>query len=170
MNKNNKITMMPVADLVPYANNARTHSEAQIDKLCASIAEFGFVNPVLVDGQGVIIAGHGRVMAAKKSGLTAVPTLLIDHLTEAQKKAYISADNQLALDAGWDMDMLGLELDELAMLDFDLSLTGFSLDDIDPTIEFNPIDDQPKSDDEIVKSSTVVCPKCGCTLELEGKK
>jgi len=135
MNKNNKITMMPVADLVPYANNARTHSEAQIDKLCASIAEFGFVNPVLVDGQGVIIAGHGRVMAAKKSGLTAVPTLLVDHLTEAQKKAYIIADNQLALDAGWDENLLKLELQYLQELDFDLSKLGFAELELDAGIK-----------------------------------
>lgn len=113
-----------VNDLIPYARNSRTHSDAQVAKIAASIKEFGFLNPVIVDGENGIIAGHGRVLAAQKLGLKDVPVLEASHLTEAQKRAYIIADNRLALDAGWDDEMLRVELAELADLDFDLELTG----------------------------------------------
>lgn len=126
-----KIIMKPVDALIPYANNARTHSSTQIDKLCASLREFGFVNPVLVDGQDGIIAGHGRVMAAKKAGMISVPTLLIDNLTDAQKRAYILADNKLALDAGWDESLLRLEMLDLQQLGYDIGLSGFDSAEID---------------------------------------
>lgn len=119
-----------VADLIPYARNSRTHSDAQINKIAASIKEFGFLNPVIVDGSNGIIAGHGRIMAAQKLGIDDVPVVEASHLTEAQKRAYIIADNRLALDAGWDDEMLRVELQELDDLDFDLSLTGFEADEI----------------------------------------
>lgn len=115
--------------LIPYANNSRTHSDAQVSQVAASIKEFGFTNPVLIDEQGGIIAGHGRVMAAKKLGLAEVPCIVLDGLSEAQKKAYIIADNKLALNSGWDADMLKVEMERLGELGFDLSLTGF--DDIE---------------------------------------
>lgn len=118
------------ADLIPYARNSRTHSDAQVAKLAASIKEFGFLNPVIVDGDNGIIAGHGRILAAQKMGLEAVPTIEADHLTEAQRRAYIIADNRLALDAGWDADLLRIELGDLDAEGFDLSLTGFDLDEI----------------------------------------
>ena len=119
-----------VKDLIPYANNARTHSDEQVTQIASSIKEFGFINPVIVDADGGIIAGHGRVMAAKKLGIDEVPTLLVEHLSEAQKKAYILADNKMALNAGWDDALLAIELQDLQGLDFDLSLTGFDLDEI----------------------------------------
>ena len=119
-----------VADLIPYANNARTHSEDQVLQIASSIKEFGFINPVIVDADGGIIAGHGRVMAAKKLGIDELPTVLVDHLTDAQKKAYILADNKMALNAGWDDDLLALELSDLKELDFDLALTGFDDDEL----------------------------------------
>lgn len=119
-----------VADLIPYARNSRTHSDDQVTKIAASIKEFGFLNPVIVDGQNGIIAGHGRVMAAKKLGLEDVPVIEASHLSEAQRRAYVIADNRLALDAGWDEEMLRVELAELEGLGFDLELTGFSLDEI----------------------------------------
>jgi hypothetical protein len=119
-----------VADLIPYARNSRTHSDVQINKIAASIKEFGFLNPVIVDGSNGIIAGHGRIMAAQKLGIDEVPIVEASHLTEAQKRAYIIADNRLALDAGWDDEMLRVELQELDDLDFDLSLTGFDADEI----------------------------------------
>lgn len=118
------------ADLIPYARNSRTHSDAQIAKLAASIKEFGFLNPVIVDGYNGIIAGHGRILAAQKLGLEAVPTIEADHLTEAQRRAYIIADNRLALDAGWDDELLRIELGDLDAEGFDLSLTGFDMDEI----------------------------------------
>lgn len=121
----------PVESLIPYARNSRTHSDEQVDKIAASIKEFGFLNPVIIDGENGIIAGHGRIMAAKKLGLTDVPVVEASHLTYAQRRAYIIADNRLALDAGWDDEMLRIEFEELEGLGFDLELTGFTLDEID---------------------------------------
>jgi DNA modification methylase len=115
-----------VADLVPYARNARTHSPAQVAKIAASIQEWGWTNPVLVDVTGSIIAGHGRVLAAKNLGIVDVPVMVASGWTEAQRRAYVLADNRLALDAGWDEDLLRSELVELGELGFDLPLTGFS--------------------------------------------
>lgn len=114
-----------VDSLVPYARNARTHSAAQIDKLVALISEYGWTNPVLVDGERGIIAGHGRVLAARKLGMVEVPTIELSHLSEAQRRAYVIADNRSALDAGWDDELLRLELGELRDEGFDLGLTGF---------------------------------------------
>jgi DNA modification methylase len=111
--------------LIPWARNPRTHSDAQIAQIAASIAEFGFNNPILVDTKAGIIAGHGRLLAAHKLGLTEVPVIVLDHLTEAQKRAYIIADNQLALNAGWDEDLLRAELAALQAEDFDVSVIGF---------------------------------------------
>lgn len=119
-----------VADLVPYARNSRTHSAQQVDKIAASIREFGFLNPIIVDGQSGIIAGHGRVLAAQKLGLAELPVIEASHLTEAQRRAYIIADNRLALDAGWDNEMLKVELTDLQQGGFNLELTGFNLDEI----------------------------------------
>ena len=126
-----KITVKKVAELIPYANNSRTHSDEQVAQIAASIKEFGWTNPILVDGTNGIIAGHGRLMAARKLGHTEVPTIELKDLTEAQKKAYIIADNKLALNAGWDNDLLKIEFDQLKDLGFDLELTGFSLDEIE---------------------------------------
>ena len=123
--------------LVPYARNSRTHSGAQVDKIAASIREFGFLNPVIIDGENGIIAGHGRVMAAQKLGLAEVPCVEASHLTKAQKQAYILADNRLALDAGWDNDMLKIELSELQGDGFNLELTGFSLDELAGFLDTN---------------------------------
>jgi hypothetical protein len=114
-----------INDLIPYARNSRTHSDEQVIQIAASIKEFGFTNPVLIDTDNGIIAGHGRVMAAKKLGLKEVPCIVADGWTDAQKKAYIIADNKLALNAGWDNALLALEFAELEELGFDLSLTGF---------------------------------------------
>jgi DNA modification methylase len=116
--------------LIPYVNNARTHSDAQVAQIAASIKEFGFTNPVLIDGENGIIAGHGRVLAARKLGMTEVPTIELSHLSTAQKKAYILADNKLALNADWDDELLNVEFGELKELGFDLELTGFTLDEI----------------------------------------
>jgi len=121
-----KVERRSIAELVPYARNARTHSPAQISKIAASIREWGWTNPVLVDEQGGIIAGHGRVLAAQKLGISDVPVLVATGWTEAQRRAYVLADNRLALDAGWDEDLLRSELADLGELGFDLPLTGFS--------------------------------------------
>lgn len=126
MKTTNEMQMVPVEDLVPYARNARTHSPEQITKIRASIREFGFVNPLIIDRDYNVIAGHGRLEAAKKERYTEVPCVFVDDLTDAQKKAYILADNRMALDAGWDNDLLKLELSELQEMNFDLGLTGFT--------------------------------------------
>ena len=120
-----------VASLRPYSGNARTHSKKQIKQISTSIERFGFTNPVLVSDAGEIIAGHGRVEAAKLLGLKAVPTLALSHLTVAERRAYVLADNKLALNAGWDRDILAIELQSLVDLDFDVELTGFSLAEVD---------------------------------------
>jgi DNA modification methylase len=126
-----KIEQLPTADLIPYARNTRTHSPEQVAQIAGSIREFGFTNPVLIDGENGIIAGHGRVMAAQKLGLTKVPCIRLAHLTETQKRAYIIADNKLALNAGWDEEMLALEIGELQETDFDIDLLGFDQSEID---------------------------------------
>jgi DNA modification methylase len=127
---NPEYKMALVVDLIPYARNSRTHTDDQITKVASSIKEFGFLNPVIVDGDNGIIAGHCRILAAKKLGIVEVPTIEASHLSEAQKKAYIITDNRLALDAGWDDEMLKLEIAELDEMDFDLSLTGFNDDEL----------------------------------------
>jgi site-specific DNA-methyltransferase (adenine-specific) len=124
------IEYISVDKLVPYARNSRTHSDAQVAQIAASIKEFGFTNPVLIDGGGGIIAGHGRVMAARSMKIDTVPCIRLGHLTDAQKKAYVIADNKLALNAGWDNELLAIELGELGDLGFDLELTGFTDDEI----------------------------------------
>lgn len=117
--------LVSISKLVPYVNNARTHSPEQINKLRASLREFGFINPVIIDREFGIIAGHGRVMAAREEGIAEVPCVFVDHLTEAQKKAYILADNRMAMDAGWDEELLRVEIEALQGADFNVGLTGF---------------------------------------------
>lgn len=126
MNLPNEIEHLSVEDLVPYIRNSRTHSDAQVLQIAASIKEFGFTNPVLIDKDGGIIAGHGRVMAARKLKLEEVPCIRLSHLTETQARALVIADNKLALNAGWDDNMLAIELKDLEDQGYDLSITGFS--------------------------------------------
>jgi DNA modification methylase len=125
-----KIEQLSVGDLIPFAKNSRTHDDAQVAQIAASIKEFGFTNPILIDEQSGIIAGHGRLLAARKLQLSEVPCIRLSHLTDAQKRAYVIADNKLALNAGWDDEMLALELGDLKDMEFDLSLIGFSTDEI----------------------------------------
>ena len=126
-----QLEQRPIADLLPYARNARTHSDAQVAQIAASIAEFGFVNPILVAGDNTLIAGHGRLAAAHKLGLETVPVLVLDHLSDTQRRALIIADNKLAENAGWDTELLALELAELQDSDVDLGLMGFDDAEID---------------------------------------
>lgn len=137
-----QVKVKSVDELIPYARNSRTHSEEQVLQIASSIREFGFNNPVLIDQDGGIIAGHGRVLAARKIGINEVPTIELSHLTETQKKAYVIADNKIALNAGWDEEMLKLELEELRLADFDIDLTGFTDE------EFNLLMDEPETQKE----------------------
>ena len=125
MKTTTEMKLVPIGKLVPYVNNARTHSPEQINKLRSSLREFGFINPVIIDRDFGVIAGHGRILAAKEEGIAEVPCVFADHLTEAQKKAYIIADNRMAMDAGWDEELLRVEIEALQAEAFDLSLTGF---------------------------------------------
>ena len=132
-----EMQLVPLSKLVPYINNARTHSPEQVTKLRSSLREFGFVNPVIIDRDYGIIAGHGRVMAAKEEGIEEVPCVFVDYLTEAQKKAYIIADNRFAQDAGWDEELLRIEIEALQGMDFDVGLTGFNDDEIADLFDAN---------------------------------
>src|ERR1700675_4950686 len=125
-----RIELWPLDKFIPFARNPRTHSEAQVTQIAASIAEFGFNNPILVDTEAGIIAGHGRLLAARKLQLTEVPVIVLDHLSETQKRAYIIADNQLALNAGWDDELLQAELTALQQDDFNINLIGFEDEDL----------------------------------------
>lgn len=125
MNKVSEMNLVDVDKLIPYVNNARTHSKEQINKLRASIREFGFINPVIIDRDYNVIAGHGRILASQEEGIDKVPCVFVDYLTDAQKKAYIIADNRMALDADWDEELLKIEIESLKDDDFDLSFTGF---------------------------------------------
>jgi site-specific DNA-methyltransferase (adenine-specific) len=135
---NPKIEQRLVADLIPYAANSRTHSDAQVAQIAASIKEFGWTNPILIDGDNTIIAGHGRLLAARKLGLDTVPAIILDHLSKAQQRALVIADNQLALNAGWDMDMLKAEIEDLNLENFDINLLGFDEKFLDGLLEPEP--------------------------------
>lgn len=128
--KNLSVHYVDIGTLIPYINNARIHSDGQVAQIAASIKEFGFNNPILTDGDNGIIAGHGRLLAAQKLGLDKVPTIELSHLTPAQKRAFILADNRIAENAEWDMELVRQELESLEVEGFDLSLTGFNLDDL----------------------------------------
>ena len=160
-----EIKYKKIGELTPYTNNARTHSDEQVDQIVASIKEFGFTNPLLIDEKGEIIAGHGRLAAAKKLNMDEVPTIELKGLSEAQKRAYVIADNKLALNAGWDEELLKAEFEALQNLDFDLELTGFSEDELEEMgllgdgIEINTdkADDVPEIDEyPIIKQGDLI--------------
>ncbi len=160
-----KVEYKNIKELIPYCNNSRTHSDEQVLQIASSIKEFGFTNPVLIDGQGGIIAGHGRIMAAQKLKMDEVPTITLSDLSEAQKKAYIIADNKLALNSGWDDELLKIELEQLKELDFDLGLIGF--DEIELGNMFLDGEDLTEPDSSTKEIDTdeyemsCICPKCG---------
>ena len=141
-----EIVYKNIDELLPYVNNARTHDEMQISQIASSIKEFGFNSPIASDNDNMILCGHGRLLGAKKLGLKEVPTVCLSHLTPQEKKAYILADNKIALNSGWDFDLLKLEFEDLKSVDFDLSLTGFSDNEINDL--FNDIDQKDAKDDD----------------------
>ena len=146
MTTTTEMQLVNINKLIPYVNNARTHSTEQITKLRSSLREFGFVNPIIVDKDFNVLAGHGRLMAAKAEGITEVPCVFAEHLTEAQKKGYILADNRMAMDAGWDDELLKVEMEALQDMGFDLSMTGFDTDELDELFK-NEDDSEVKDDD-----------------------
>ena len=145
--------LVPVDQFIPYVNNARTHSKEQITKLRSSLREFGFINPAIIDKDYNVLAGHGRIAAAKEEGMTSIPCVFVEHLTEAQKKAYILADNRYAMDAGWDEELLKVEMEELQGLGFDLALTDF--DESELADFFGSNDDSEVEDDEFDLNSAL---------------
>ncbi|WP_126284508.1 ParB/Srx family N-terminal domain-containing protein [Burkholderia stagnalis] len=152
----------PLDALIPYARNARTHSDAQVAQIAASLREFGWTNPILIDDDGNVIAGHGRLLAARKLDYAVAPTICLSHLTPAQRRAYVIADNKLAELAGWDCDLLALELGELNALSFDVSKLGFAPEEVADLLvgpSFGPAsaDSQGKLDEK----APIVCPNCG---------
>ncbi len=157
------VEQVAVEKLIPYANNARTHSDGQVAQIAASIREFGFNNPVLIDEQSSIIAGHGRVLAARKLELDSVPCIRLNHLSETQRRAYIIADNKIAMNAGWDDELLALELSELAESGVNTDLTGFDLSEI-ANLSFDgaKIGQSPDDFREVDEEEMLhICPKCG---------
>ena len=140
-----EMQLISIDKLVPYVNNARTHSAEQILKLRSSLREFGFVNPIIIDREFNVIAGHGRLMAAKEEGIEEVPCVFVDYLTDAQKKAYILADNRMAMDAGWDEELLKIEMEELQNLGYDLEFTGFDEKEL---ADLFGVDDKEVKEDE----------------------
>ncbi len=166
----NKIEQWPTGKLLPYARNARTHSEEQVAQIAASIVEFGFTNPILAGSDGIIVAGHGRLTAAQKLGLEVVPVVVLDHLTPTQRRALIIADNRIAENAGWDDAMLRVELDALRDDDFDLSLTGFDADALADLYEGDEGDTGQTGDDEVPESQDAVISRPGDVWLLGGHR
>jgi ParB-like chromosome segregation protein Spo0J len=162
-NPADKVERWSIDKLTPYARNSRTHSDEQISQLAASIKEWGWTTPVLVDEDGSIIAGHGRTLAAQRLKMTEVPVMVAKGWSDAKKRAYVIADNKLAMNAGWDEQMLALELAEIKELGFDLDLTGFAAEDIQalqtPDFEPGTEDDQGKLDQ--LDPKYIACPHCG---------
>jgi len=158
-----KIEYVATDDLIPYIHNSRTHSEAQVKQIAASIREFGFTNPILIDDEGTIIAGHGRVMADKVLQLDQVPTITLGALSDAQRKAYVIADNKLALNAGWDTEVLLAEIESLQDLNFDTQLLGFSADELSEMLNIEEIELKEESYAEIFN----VIVECGDEMEQE---
>ncbi len=144
-----KVEQRKIEALIPYVNNSRTHSDEQVAQIAASVREFGWTNPILVDGQNGIIAGHGRLAAARKLGLTEVPVIVLDHLTEAQKKALVIADNKLASNAGWDDEMLRLELGDLQEMGFDATIAGFTTEELDALLNVTEGTDGLTDEDDV---------------------
>ncbi len=149
-----KIEQWPTAKLLPYARNARTHSDAQVAQIAASIAEFGFTNPILAGSDGVIVAGHGRLAAAQKLGLEVVPVVVLDHLSPTQRRALVIADNRIAENAGWDEAMLRIELEALQSEGFDLDITGFDADALAELMAGDEPDAEGQTDDDAVPEVT----------------
>lgn len=163
------LEIMAVSALIPYARNSRTHSETQVGQIAASIREFGFTNPILIADDNTVIAGHGRLLAAQNLGLADVPCLRLSGMTDAQRRAYVIADNKLALNAGWDDELLALELGDLDQNGFNLTLTGFDLGEI--TALFDQPDFAPGTESEQGKldqlsPKIVQCPHCGQEYDL----
>lgn len=157
-----QLKYVSVDALIPYARNSRTHSDEQVAQIAASIKEFGFTNPVLIDADNGIVAGHGRLLAARKLGMKEVPTINFGHLTDTQRRAYVIADNKLALNAGWDWDILKVELNDLNAGGYNMALLGFDANDLALAMGLAAIDEEQEDRDEPQREKgPTTCPACG---------
>jgi ParB family transcriptional regulator, chromosome partitioning protein len=166
-----KIEYISTDELIPYYANSRTHSESQVKQIAASIREFGFTNPILIDEKGTIIAGHGRLVAAQLLNIDEVPTITLNGLTDIQRKAYVIADNKLALNSGWDIDILGNELKGLEEFDFNLGLLGFEeaeLNTLLGQIDFSPATEEEQGKLDQLDPKYIDCPHCGKEFDMRG--
>jgi ParB-like chromosome segregation protein Spo0J len=163
-NSSPQIVMAAVDDLIPYASNARVHSDAQIAQIAASIREFGWTNPLLIDAENNLIAGHGRLMAARKLNLQTVPVIVMSHLTTSQRKALVIADNKIGLNSGWDDELLAAELQGLSDGDFELGLIGFDADELSKLLGLDNLIDEPNNEEDIVSVFEVAV---SCSNESE---
>jgi ParB-like chromosome segregation protein Spo0J len=164
-----EVAYIATTDLIPYANNPRTHSDQQVAQVAASIQEFGFNNPILIDEHNGIIAGHGRLAAAQKLDLKLVPTIMLEGLTEAQRKAYVIADNKLTENGGWDNDLLAVEIERLAELEIDIDLTGFDaqeLEVITQEVSFEPASEDEQGQLDQLDPKWIDCPHCGKEFDM----
>ncbi len=159
-NDKQQIEYVQLSELTPYARNSRTHSPEQVKRIAASIREFGFTNPVLIDSDGTIIAGHGRVLAAQHLQMDNVPVVRLEYMTEQQKRAYVIADNRIALDAGWDEELLRVELDTLHADGYDVAMTGFGADEL-AELMADEVDAEQAPDDDVQ-----LCPHCGSKMKI----
>ena len=156
-----KIEELKIEKLIPYSGNTRTHNEKQVAQIASSIKEFGFTNPILIDSANGVIAGHGRLLAAQKLGMEILPCIRLGHLSDAQRRAYVIADNKLALNAGWDEEALAAEIERLLEDNFDLDLTGFSEDEINiNTPDFDPGNENEQGQLDELEPKFVKCPSC----------
>lgn len=156
-------------DLIPYINNSRTHDNVHIKQIASSIKEFGFTNPILIDENNMTIAGHGRLMAAKTLNIDEVPTITLSDLNEEQRKAYVIADNKLALNAGWDMGILKDELQELSNMDYNLDILGFDVDEIKlilDEVNFEPASQDEQGQLDELDPKWINCPHCGKEFDM----
>ena len=164
-----EISYIATTDLIPYANNPRTHSDQQVSQVASSIKEFGFNNPILIDEHNGIIAGHGRLAAAQKLDLKLVPTITLAGLSEAQRKAYVIADNKLTENGGWDYDLLAVEIERLTELEIDVDLTGFDAEElqvITQNVDFEPASENEQGKLDELDPKWINCPHCGEEFDM----
>ncbi len=164
-----EIAYIATTDLIPYANNPRTHSEQQVSQVASSIKEFGFNNPILIDEHNGIIAGHGRLAAAQKLNFKLVPTITLAGLSEAQRKAYVIADNKLTENGGWDYDLLAVEIERLTELEIDVDLTGFDAEElqvITQNVDFKPASENEQGKLDELDPKWIDCPHCGKEFDM----
>ena len=160
MHKSEKVEQIAIGELIPYVNNSRTHPEKQIEQIASSMREFGFTAPILCDENNTVLAGHGRLLAAKKLKLDRVPVVRVEHLSEAQKKAYVIADNKIAMNSGWDLDLLNVELEFLSESDYDMGLLGFETEELEKNMGLDVDEEEGEDDSDQIQEKWEIIITC----------